>query len=246
MAERRMTVLDTMVLLAALAVGLALTSKALRAMTWQFAHLALAARGDLRLDGKTADELIEDPDASWAVINARGCSLRERTIHDLAVDPHLAWTFSEGAGQYLDFSRLPGTPNVWWTLFDLSGPRLSRRIAIHTVEMWPLLMTLSMAVVALRVRRPRPRWQDLLSQPGLWACLAPVVALLTLPAVGYYFTLRLSPLLLSGPVGVAWLGLAVSRRWHTDPAWVDRAGRALGVCWLFVLLIGTWAATRES
>ncbi len=191
MAERRMTLLDAMVLLAALAVGLVPTSEALGAMNLEFSHLAMATRGTLRLNGKTVDELIGDPDTSWAVINARGCSLRRRTIYELAVAPHLAWSFSEGVGQYLDFSRLPGRPSIWWSLFDLSGPRLARRITVHIVEVWPLLMALNVAVLALRMRRPHPRWQDVLSQPGLWACLAPVVALLTLPALSYYFTLRL-------------------------------------------------------
>jgi hypothetical protein len=243
MVERKLTLLDAMVLLAALAVGLALTSTPLQALALEFSHVIQVARGDVKLSGKTGYELVCDPDIAWVSNNGMGCSLRKRTIYDLAVDPWLACSFSEGGGQSLDFSRLPGTPSLWWVLFDSSGPRLARRIGIHAFEAWPLLVIWGVAVLSLRLRTCRPRWRDLLSQPGLWACLTPIVTLLTLPAIGVYLNLRLSPLLLPGTVAVAWLALVLSRQWYTDPSWGDRTGRAIGLCWLLLLVIGLWTET---
>jgi hypothetical protein len=37
-------------------------------------------------------------------------------------------------------------------------------------------------------------------------------------------------------VAGAWLSLILARAWRPEPTWVDRAGRALGVCWIFAAL----------
>jgi hypothetical protein len=35
----------------------------------------------------------------------------------------------------------------------------------------------------------------------------------------------------------AWLALSVSRRWRTEPCWIDRFGLGLGVTWIILFLI---------
>ena len=78
-------------------------------------------------------------------------------------------------------------------------------------------------------------------QPGVWACVAPLVALLSLPALGRYFALEFSPpLIFPAAVAAAWLILALCGRWHPEPSWVDRAGRGLGLGWLVLFLLGAW------
>lgn len=107
------------------------------------------------------------------------------------------------------------------------------------VLLFPILAGLSFALLLLRVVRPRPEWPELAWQPGAWACLAAMAALF-----GVFWVEELG----HGPISVAavgaavalpWLGLALSRRWRAEKSWIDRAGRALGVCWL---LAGALAA----
>jgi len=35
-------------------------------------------------------------------------------------------------------------------------------------------------------------------------------------------------------VATAWLTLALTQGWHPEPAWSDRLGRILGVCWIIL------------
>ncbi len=40
-----------------------------------------------------------------------------------------------------------------------------------------------------------------------------------------------------GAVAGAWAALLASRRWRTEPTWIDRAGRVLGIIWIVLLLL---------
>jgi hypothetical protein len=46
--------------------------------------------------------------------------------------------------------------------------------------------------------------------------------------------------LYSPAVAGAWLALVLSGRWRPEPDWIDRAGRAFGVCWIVSPFIATW------
>ena len=105
----------------------------------------------------------------------------------------------------------------------------------------PSLVVWGIAILTLRLRAPRPPWREAAIQPGVWACVAPLVALLSLPAMGRYFALEFSPLILPTAVAAAWLTLALCGRWRPEPSWVDRAGRGLGLGWLVLLLLGPWS-----
>lgn len=107
------------------------------------------------------------------------------------------------------------------------------------VLLFPILLGLSFALLLLRIVPPRPSWPELARQPGTVACAAAIVALF---GTFWFEELRPGPISVAAmgvAVGLPWLGLALSRRWHAEGSWLDRAGRALGVCWL---LAGALAA----
>jgi hypothetical protein len=109
------------------------------------------------------------------------------------------------------------------------------------------------AVVLLRLRKPRPAARRLARQPGFVACMAgtiglapgvcwiistahyrtPISRILTFYEQWFWATDFVAPVVVG-----AWLALGLGRRWRADPAWIDRAGRALGLYWVayFVVL----------
>lgn len=112
------------------------------------------------------------------------------------------------------------------------------------------------AVIGLRLRRPRPRWRRLGSQPGFVACVAMLVTLI--PGLLWIATIYHRPGF-RRPLGFeqawgcviewadsavlgAWFALVVSRRWRPERSWIDRLGRILGLYWL--LLIFAWFALQ--
>lgn len=122
-----------------------------------------------------------------------------------------------------------------WTLFDRNGPGLGRRLVDSgVITLAPFLVPLTLAVLILRLRKPRPSGSHLLCQPGFWGCAAPVSAALVMPALGVYFGVW-SVAIIPGSVVVAWIALALSRQWCNEKSWVDRAGRVVGTAWIIVL-----------
>jgi hypothetical protein len=234
-----MAFFDGMGLSAATALGLVLMVPVLRSLTSDLGDAIQIFRGAPQPRGRTIGELlVHKPSVAWALVDARaGHMLHGTTIDKIVMDPTLSWSLS-GIGTYI---RVPEAITPWWALFDPGGPCLALRIVVDLIAMSPLLVVIGVAILALRVRPPRLRWQEVLEQPGFWACLAPILALLSLVPVGPLFGARYSPLLPSGAVGIAWLALAVTRRWHPEPSWIDRLGRALGLGWLVIFLLGIWA-----
>jgi hypothetical protein len=121
----------------------------------------------------------------------------------------------------------------------------------------PPLMTITIAVGLLRLRRPRPMWRRLAREPGAVACgvaasafaiqwmqiivgkclaQVPNMTRSTLP-VPTPWTIAVG----LGDVGLAvigaWVVLASGRRWGAEPSWIDRMGRLLGTCWIGLFLI---------
>jgi len=113
----------------------------------------------------------------------------------------------------------------------------------------PVAVAWTVAVIPLRLKRPRPSWRRLAREPGwLAACSAvPGMALLGL-GVGVCFfgwgrsifyvddievsLFTLAPSLAGATVLGSWMTLILGRRWRAEPSWLDRLGRALGVYWL--------------
>lgn len=112
-------------------------------------------------------------------------------------------------------------------------------------------MALSMALLALRLLGPRPRWQALRWQPGFVAGVG--------TGLGAVFeTINFSPYLLESPnninnwmvsvaspyqlgpsVAIAWAVLVISGRWRPESSWIDRMGRAIGAFWIGGYLVTT-------
>lgn len=119
----------------------------------------------------------------------------------------------------------------------------------------PMMAAWTMALIPLRLIRPRPRFRRLACQPGWMACCAVVLALGIAAAIsgavlaiqGRAQALSLlegSPVLTLafGPAVLAsWMALILGRRWRPEPSWVDRLGRILGVVWVLLSLVGPMA-----
>ena len=128
----------------------------------------------------------------------------------------------------------------------------------------PLTFPWTLAVLALRLRRPRPSLRRLAHQPGFAACVAVAVmsvagalgeisSLLDRTTWGDGFRVRWSMVLtafrdsymnagggrpaLAVAVGAVWAFLALGRIARREPGWIDRSGRALGVYWVALLML---------
>ncbi len=127
----------------------------------------------------------------------------------------------------------------------------------------------SLAMLWIRLRRPRPNLSRLSRQPGFGATLpaagsfavvmGPVTCLLLLralptfqepswyhPSAALFFrcayNLRL-PYLMCGAVIGSWSVASLTGRWEPEPGWIDRIGTALGVGWILLLLVQSCAET---
>ena len=127
----------------------------------------------------------------------------------------------------------------------------------------PCFMVATLTVLALRLRRPRPRLHRLARQPGTVACASALLtfgleALPGLPATLWLMTqeegwrwdwLHLSGLpsrtagwvVMDADTGIAVLGawtvLGCGALWRPEPDWIDRTGRLLGAGWIAVTLL---------
>jgi hypothetical protein len=159
------------------------------------------------------------------------------------------------AGDYVRIQRLnwaasnAGTAGTAGPSDDLGGAAI---VAMCLALSWTL------ALLPLRLRRPRPDRAGLFRQPGFAAGVSVLLAsaILSLYFVatvlrqlsfGHHFRdLDLYAMvywptcgmiyedgLMFGPsVCAAWLILAGSGGWRSEPSWIDRAGRALGGFWV--------------
>jgi hypothetical protein len=121
----------------------------------------------------------------------------------------------------------------------------------------PPLMTTTIALALLRLRRPRPAWRRLARKPGAVACGVAASALAiqwmqvmigkclyrilnmipNMPPVPTSWTIAVGLSDVGLAVIGAWLVLASGRRWGAEPSWIDRLGRLLGACWIGLFLI---------
>lgn len=114
-----------------------------------------------------------------------------------------------------------------------------------------VLLSLTLAVLILAARRPRPTVRDVVGGPGILACLAVMVALV-LPLAYFATGVMTSHGLVvnmivpynnmfgrlvngAGPMIIgAWLALSVVGRWRLQPTWTDRFGCVVGACWVLL------------
>jgi hypothetical protein len=145
---------------------------------------------------------------------------------------------------------LIGRPKEDWALEVLDW------MPMILLGLFPRYVDLLMpAMLAIRLRRPRPTWRRLSRQPGVVACAAGTAAMAAgclIVAVRLLFNSPTGPsfdsqgwLTVESRVPVAilasWLLLALSGRWRAEPGWVDRVGRFLGFYWVGVWLFRWYA-----
>jgi hypothetical protein len=121
----------------------------------------------------------------------------------------------------------------------------------------PFVIAFAVALVVLSLRNPRPRIRRVFRHPGVTACIAICcVSIFTLlscwvlpiccvyPVSGQRFSIASFssalidvcsvqlPMMIGGAVGSVWIILWLGRAWRTEPSWMDRTGKAVGVAGL--------------
>ena len=128
---------------------------------------------------------------------------------------------------------------------------------LSSVFVIPGLVAWTVACLLLRLRRPRPPWRRLSRQPGTMACLIATVAIglsAAFGAIGWVMEdqrddamewLAVQSLAVPPQAGAAvfwcWVTMALSGRWRPEPTWLDRLCRLLGLAWLTMALLFTYA-----
>jgi hypothetical protein len=148
-----------------------------------------------------------------------------------------------------------GRPDQSWLMELLDW------IPVITFGLLPRYVALGMvAMLMLRLRRPRPGLRRISRQPGAVACAAGTAAVLAgvVIVVARHLFADGNPLWLEAydwppvearvPAAViaAWIALAVSRRWRSEPSWIDRAGRVLGAYWVCLRLLRWYLVLHVS
>jgi hypothetical protein len=100
---------------------------------------------------------------------------------------------------------------------------------VRASEVWPH------AWLALRLRQPRPERGALWPQPGWCACISAVAGYIAGIAEEAIIEFPCPTVVVPAAVLLAWLALALIRRWSAEPSWIDRAGRCLGLAWIAVV-----------
>jgi hypothetical protein len=103
----------------------------------------------------------------------------------------------------------------------------------------PVLLGLMIAQPLLRLRRPRPPISEVVRQSGFAICIIGIALVCLLLSMGdWWFTglaltlgmTRVIVLFMIWPL----LGL---RPWHTEPSWIDRLGRGVGLGWIMAIAV---------
>ena len=155
-----------------------------------------------------------------------------------------------------------------WDLFD----QIALVLLIFAT---PVAVAMTLGVLAIRLRMPRPRWRRLSRQPGVVACLALALSWVAAGAYTVGNVLSNHPTAGTAPglppgttfvrssasfleefavfgsvlggfaVVVAWSTLVLVGRWRLEPTWLDRLGRLIGVAWVGMALAG-WFVIRAG
>ena len=131
----------------------------------------------------------------------------------------------------------PITP-VSWSI------HLATVVPMWSYYMLPLPSALTLAVLLMGFRQPRPVLHRLMRQPGMVACCASVATLgfgALFLALEYHrptwheIAFEQTAYAMGCSVASAWIVLALTGRWRALPTWIDRSGRLLGVYWIAMI-----------
>jgi hypothetical protein len=113
------------------------------------------------------------------------------------------------------------------------------------------LVPWTIALIILRLQRPRPTRRRLFLRPGFAACAIGgammvflcldeyrqrVIAYQTFaaPSIQYLVALNYRISISFATAGL-WALMAVCGQWHAEASWIDRAGRAVGTLWIILI-----------
>jgi hypothetical protein len=144
-------------------------------------------------------------------------------------------------------ARIPQATNPGVPVANGDEVSLFERSMISTY--WASLLVM-IALIPLRLMRPRPPIRRIRRQPGFIACL---IVAFGIAHMALYFAVQrfkqptlwanidVLSLIVSPSIGSimisAWLVLAVSGGWRPEASWIDRTGRLLAIAWIGRYLI---------
>jgi hypothetical protein len=119
------------------------------------------------------------------------------------------------------------------------------------------LIPWTVALFFLRFQRPRPSRRRLFMRPGFVACAIASAMMVflcldeyrqcvlayrsfTALSVQNVFALNYRISVSFATAGL-WVLMAACGRWHGEPSWIDRAGRAVGILWIILIPIRWWS-----
>ena len=160
----------------------------------------------------------------------------------------------------------------WWELitsvvtdFAWSVNLFDQVVSDLMVFAMPSALALTLGVLTLRLRKPRPRWRRLARQPGVVASLVLVLSWVVAGAfsvANVFWSGSISVVAATGApiqpgpskwlesftffgstlgsfaVVIAWTTQLLVGRWRAEPTWPDRLGRLVGVGWILMGLAG--------
>jgi hypothetical protein len=162
-----------------------------------------------------------------------------------------------GAGMGWMFALIRSPDPRLELFFDLSSTwRLLWSVAIDAYSIGvPIMAMLTLGILAVRLRRPRPILRHLRREPGVVACLAATVGWWaqtiwitivklaecarggsseTWADTARYYLMGLPEFDVGLYVGIAWATQWFTGNWRPTNSWADRLGRAAGVIWILI------------
>jgi hypothetical protein len=122
---------------------------------------------------------------------------------------------------------LPGYLSYLHYLIFQTPPRFRVGILDYIVRAGvPFLYCLALALIALRLRQPRPPGSQLVRQPGFVACCMIALSAIVVPLAGIYPLAH--QIVAGGLITGSWLILASTPRWAPEASWVECTGRLIG------------------
>ena len=244
-ARRRFTLLDAIIVVAAIAVGIAAVAEFWREVCPVVQKLEFTRVIEPKY---IREDLFSRQMRSYAV--ARWCARRNRQCAPNATRPcgvrwHNGRTGAGGDGLARHDHGLPDPQTFARTVVEPLGPHPRAawcdRVRARSGCLLAVLSVLARRVVLLHLLAAP-------SAPTAVGCDLPPARLVGVLwdrlwrvmlgyAEGLVIENPVPSVIVPATVAVAWLVLAVSRKWQAERSWIDRAGRVLGILWLATIPI---------